>query len=130
MVRPWVTPKEVKEYSTSAKVQSRSELQLGFDIARAEKYVIYHTRNNFTADEYKNEIPKDVKMCVILLAEAYAIKSANQSNGGAMKSEQFDDYSYTIDTDADLVDTLQLGPMLEPFIVKDAGNVVMKLRKL
>ena len=43
MQRPWVQPAEVKEYSESAKVAARSNVRLAYDIARAERYVIYHT---------------------------------------------------------------------------------------
>lgn len=47
MQRPWVQPAEVKEYSESAKVAARSDVRLAYDIARAERYVIYHTHNRW-----------------------------------------------------------------------------------
>lgn len=52
MVRPWVSPKEVRDYSDSEKVKAREDNKLMFDIARAEKYVIHHTHNHFDAAEY------------------------------------------------------------------------------
>jgi len=129
MVRPWITPETVREYSGSEKVKGRSDKQLEIDIMRAESYVIFHTHNNFDSKEYEEAIPSDVKMAVILLAEGYALKSMRQTNG-VVSSETFDDYSYTMDTDTDPVDSLTVGPMLAPYVISDTGKAVMKLRKL
>ena len=81
MQRPWVQPAEVKEYSESAKVAARSDVRLAYDIARAERYVIYHTHNRFDTEEYEKELPQDVRMAVILLAEAYAKQAITQKEG-------------------------------------------------
>ena len=108
----------------------RTDTQLAYDIARAEKYVIFHTRNNFDSKEYESGLPSDVMMAVILLAEAYA-KQAIVQKEGALSSETFDDYSYTVDVGADIADSLGLGAMLEEYVLpEDHGKVVMKLRKL
>jgi hypothetical protein len=130
MQRPWVKPEQVRQYSSSSKVNERSDEQLAFDIARAEKYVIFYTHNKFDADEYESGLPSDVTMAVILLAEAYA-KQAIAQKDGAMSSETFDDYSYTLDTDANMAESLGLGTMLDEFVIpEDSGKAVMKLRKL
>lgn len=130
MDRPWVTPTDVRDYSGSAKVKARSDTQLSFDITRAERYVIYHTNNKFDSDDYAAGPPPDVKMAVILLAEAYA-KQAIAQKDGLMSSETFDDYSYTINSDADLIASLGIGPLLAEFVQEPGkGKVVMKLRKL
>lgn len=130
MQRPWVKPEQVKEYSSSTKVRERTDEQLAYDIARAEKYVIFHTHNKFDATKYRSKLPSDVTMAVILLAEAYA-KQAIIQKDGAMSSESFDDYSYTIDTDSDIADSLGLGAMLDEYVIPDdSGKVIMKMRKL
>lgn len=130
MERPWVTPQEVKDYTSSAKVMTRDNTKLAFDIARAERYVIFYTHNKFDTEEYQERVPPDMKMAVTLLAEAYA-KQAIIQKDGLMSSETFDDYSYTIKSDADLADSLELGTLLEEFILNDKNSsVVMKLRKL
>lgn len=130
MERPWVNPEQVRNYSGSDKVKARSDAQLAYDIARAEKYVIYHTHNKFKAAEYSSRLPPDVIMAVILLAEAYA-KQAVAQRDGVKKSETFDDYSYTIDTDSNIEDNLGLKAMLEEYVLpEDSGKVTMKLRKL
>ena len=129
MERPWIQPQEVKDYSDSAKVKARSDAQLKFDIARAEKHVIFLTNNTFSTEEYAT-LPSDVRTAVVLLAEAYAKQSIAQKDG-IMTSETFDDYSYTIDTEADLDAKLGIGPLLDDYVLEPSkGKVTMKLRKL
>lgn len=129
MERPWVTPADVKEYSDSDKVINKPDSKLRFDIARAESYVIYHTHNEFDDEKYEDNIPDDIKMAVILLAESYCVKTANQI-AGVKASETFDDYSYTLDNSSDIIENLQLGPLLSPYIIEDKGKAIMHLRKL
>lgn len=130
MKRPWVAPQDVKDYSDSAKVKEREDKKLEFDIARAEKYVIFYTHNRFESEEYESAIPDDVRMAVILLADAYA-KQAISAKDGQMKSETFDDYSYTVkDESEDVENGLNLGYLLDDYILEDKGKVTMKLRKL
>ncbi len=131
MERPWIAPDDVRKYTDSGKVKARSNLQLEFDISRAENYVISYTNNRFNTDEYEKKIPDDIRMALILLAEAYALKSVNASTVGSMKSETFDDYAYTVDTErTDLIADLQLGPMLEPYVSSNNGDTIVNLRKL
>ena len=130
MKRPWIEPKQIRDYTASPKVEARTDAQLAYDIARAEKYVIFHTHNKFDSEEYESELPSDVTMAVILLAEAYAKQAITQKDG-VMSSETFDDYSYTVDIGSDIADSLGLGAMLEEYVLpEDHGKVVMKLRKL
>ena len=130
MKRPWILPDEIREYTSSQKVKDRTDSQLAYDIARAEKYVIFHTHNKFESEEYESGLPSDVTMAVILLAEAYAKQAITQKDG-VMSSETFDDYSYTVDIGSDIADSLGLGAMLEEYVLpEDQGTVVMKLRKL
>ncbi|MDD2979534.1 MAG: DUF3199 family protein [Hespellia sp.] len=130
MERPWVRPQEVKDYSDSDKVKARSDEKLAFDIARAEKYVIFNTHNKFDSEEYKEKLPSDVKMAVILLSEAYALKSIGMKDG-TKSAETFDDYSYTIDLSVDELANLGLGPLLDDYVISpESGKVTMKLRSL
>ena len=125
-------PKEVKAYTDIEAVQQRKKEKLEMDIARAEQYVITYTRNRF---EGYTEIPAPVKTAVILLAEAYA-SYANQlkkTGGGAVKSETFDDYSYTAGegTFEDFVKALDLAALLDDFVIKQAsGTITMRMRRL
>lgn len=130
--RPWVLPKEIKAYTDIEAVQQRKKDKLEMDIARAEQYVITYTHNRF---EGYDKIPGPVRTAVILLAEAYA-SYANQlkkTGGGAVKSEAFDDYSYTAGegTFEDFVKALDLAALLDDFVIKQAsGTVTMRMRRL
>lgn len=130
MKRPWIEPQQIREYTSSKDVEARTDSQLAYDIARAEKYVIFHTHNRFDSEEYESGLPSDVTMAAILLAEAYAKQAITQKEG-AMKSESFDDYSYTVDTETDIADSLGLGTMLAEYVLtEERGKVAMNLRKL
>lgn len=128
--RPWVTPQEVMEYSDRPNVQARTEARLRVDITRAEQYVISYTNNTFSDPEKYAAIPEPIKTAVILLAEAYAHNAVESAK--TMKSETFDDYSYTAaDSTTVRIDDLDLGALLEDYVVvKPKSGVTMKLRKL
>lgn len=125
--RPWVTPQEVKEYTEIAAVQNRTDARLTVDIARAEQYVINLTHNKFEDCE---AIPSAVKTAVILLAEAYGNNAVEASR--TVKSETFDDYSYTAsDSSVISIDGLDLASLLDEFtITKPNNGVTMRMRKL
>lgn len=127
--RPWVTPDEVKAYTSHKDVQDRPDEKLKFDIARAELKVISITNNRFDGEEYE-EIPEPVKMAVILAAEAYA-KNTVESTKKQIKSETFDDYSYTAEASTIGLDALDLEELLADYIVtRGMGKVVMKMWSL
>lgn len=124
--RPWVTPKEVKEYSEIPAVQQRSDARLTVDIARAEQYVITYTHNSF---KDKEEIPQAVKTAVLILAEAYGHNAAIAAK--EVKSETFDDYSYTAETSQISVEALDLAALLDDYVIAQPRNgVTLRMRKL
>lgn len=125
--RPWVTPQEVKEYTEIAVVQQRKDARLMVDISRAEQYVIAQTHNTFKDFE---EIPSAVKTAVILLAEAYANNAAESAK--KVKSETFDDYSYTAtDSSTISISGLDLASLLDEYTIKQPNNgIIMRMRKL
>lgn len=125
--RPWVTPQEVKEYTEIAVVQKRTDARLMVDISRAEQYVIAQTHNTF---EKYEEIPTAVKTAVILLAEAYANNAAESAK--KVKSETFDDYSYTAtDSSTISISGLDLASLLDDYTITAPNNgVIMRMRKL
>lgn len=124
--RPWVTPQEVKEYSEIPAVQQRSDARLTVDIARAEQYVITYTHNSF--EEFK-EIPQAVKTAVLILAEAYGHNSVIVAR--EVKSETYDDYSYTTETSQISVEALDLAALLDEYVKNEPRNgVTLRMRKL
>ena len=104
--RPWITPKDVKDYTELKEVRERADEKLRFDIARAEQRVIKMTHNRFDGEDYET-IPEPVKMATILIAEAFA-KNAVESSRRRLKSETFDDYSYTAESSIIDLDSLEL----------------------
>lgn len=124
--RPWVTPQEVKDYSEIPAVQQRSDARLTVDIARAEQYVITYTHNSF---EDVEEIPQAVKTAVLILAEAYghnAVVAARE-----VKSETFDDYSYTAEASQISLEALDLAALLDDYVkVEPRNGVTLRMRKL
>lgn len=125
-VRPWVTPGEVRDYTEIKSVQERSDTRLAVDISRAEQYIISYTNNDFSDYE---EIPQNVKTAVILLAETYGYNSVISAQN--IKSETFDDYSYTAENSVVKFDTLGIEPLLEEYIKKKIkGGVTVRLRRL
>ena len=130
MKRPWITPDEVKAYTDHKEVAAREDTKLKVDIARAEAKIISITHNRFEDESKYPEIPEPVKLAVILAAEAYA-KNAVERAKKQFKSETFDDYSYTLESSEIDLGNLDLDELLRDFIIpEDAGNIVMRLRKL
>lgn len=126
--RPWVTPSDVRSYSDRPSVAQRTDAKVSIDITRAEQYVIAYTNNTFSDDEKYPEIPAAVKTAVILLAEHYGF--AAKSGGGLMKSETYDDYSYTA-AEGSLVDLLDLRALLDEYVITaPKGGITFRLRKL
>lgn len=127
--RPWVTPAEIRAYTSYTEVTERSDEQLQFDISRAEVKVITKTNNQFPDDLYP-EIPEPVKMAVMLLAEAYA-KNAVETAKKNIKSETFDDYSYTVESATIDIDSLDLDDLLAAYVLTTGrGTAVIRMRKL
>lgn len=124
--RPWVTPQEVRDYSEIPSVQKRSDARLVVDIARAEQYVITYTHNTF---ESFKEVPQSVKTAVLILAEAYGHNAALAAKD--VKSETFDDYSYTSESSQISVDGLDLAALLDEYVVAEPRNgVTLRMRRL
>lgn len=128
--RPWAVPSDVIDYTDYKQVQERAETKLQVDISRAEQYVIAYTNNEFS--EYET-IPDTVKTAVILLAEAYAYNACAdaRSGGKRLKSESFDDYSYSSDDAYFNIDDLDVKVLLDPYVKVAARNgITMRMRKL
>lgn len=132
--RPWVTPEEVIAYTDHTEVQTRSTTKLASDIMRAEAKVIALTHNSFDqtdddGEEVYETIPEQVKLAVILLAEAYAYNVARKAAAtGKKKSETFDDYSYEAAETSDIeVAGLDLDELLSDYVLSEKGNVSMRI---
>lgn len=127
--RPWITPQDVKDYTELKEVRERADEKLAFDITRAEQRVIKITHNRFDSEEYET-LPEPVKMATILIAEAFA-KNAVEGSRRQLKSETFDDYSYTAESSVIDLDSLELEELLSDYVIETGnGKVAIKLRRL
>jgi hypothetical protein len=96
------------------------------DIARAEQYIITYTHNTFADYE---EVPQPVKTAVLLLAEAYGYNAAIAAK--EVKSETFDDYSYTTESSQISIDTLDLAALLDDYVITEPRHsVTLRMRRL
>ncbi len=128
MKRPWILPEDVKEYTSVKSVKNREDEKLKIDIARAESEVIKYCGHKFKDEKYTT-VPANLKIALIIIAEAIAYNSIKVFNN--MKSETFDDYSYT--TDSNVVDFNSLGidSLLDEFITPEqSSGFSLKIRKL
>lgn len=150
--RPWITPKDVKDYSDDVAIIGKKETvtkdgqtvenvivpertndKLLIDITRAEAMIIGYCHHDFSNAEKYPQLPNNVRVAAILLTEAIAhngyVTNAAYSN---YKSETFDDYSYTAgDTNAVSISGLNLSSLLDEYVEsKPKGDVIFRLRKL
>lgn len=124
--RPWVMPEEVKTYTDHKEITERSNEKLKTDIFRAEQKVISITHNNFDGEELE-KIPESVKIAVMILAEAYANNSIEKSKK-QIRSETFDDYSYSLDSGIIDIDSLDLDYLLKDYMLEaGSGNVILRM---
>lgn len=127
MQRPWISPDDVKEYTDYPEVAERSEGKLKQDILRAEMKIIKITNNRFDDDEKYPEIPEQVKLATILVAEAYA-KNLVERATKKIKSETFDDYSYELTETKDIdISGLDLDELLADFVIQSRGNMHFRM---
>ena len=127
MQRPWISPDDVKEYTDYPEVAERSEGKLKQDILRAEMKIIKITNNRFDDDDKYPEIPEQVKLATILVAEAYA-KNLVERATKKIKSETFDDYSYELTETKDIdISGLDLDELLADFVIQSRGNMHFRM---
>lgn len=133
--RPWVLPSGVRSYTDHKEVQSRDDSKLAMDIFRAETKVISMTHNRFDQKNSDGEeiypvIPDQVKLAVILLAEAYAFNVARKS-AVQKKSETFDDYAYEAAEASDIdMSALDIDELLSDYVISEHGNVSLRMMAL
>lgn len=125
---PWITPQEVRNFTSYEEVKNKSDVQLAIIIQRATNKIINYTHNSFEDSENKVEpLPEEIKNIAILLAEALTYNDYLTING--KKSETFDDYSYSADIKSISVEDI-LADIPERFVSSGNGNVSFRMFKL
>lgn len=124
-----ITPQDVRNYTTSSKVKTRTDEQLNSDILRAESELVKTTGRKIE-DPIFSPLSEKVKLFLILWSEYYGASSDFESSG--IISETFDDYSYK-KSEATGVPIPDAFYLIEDYILETGQvgkEVVMKLRRL
>lgn len=128
--RPWVTPEELKEYTEFEEVRTAptASSKLTSPGRRAGS-----STTATTDSTTRRNTPKSRRMsrtAVLLIAEAYAHNAVEQTKV-RLKSETFDDYSYTAESSIIDVGKLGVESLLDDYVVVQPLNgVTMRLRSL
>ena len=117
-----ITPEDVRQYSEFDTVKTRQETQLKFDIVQAKQDIFKYCGHDFS--DYP-ELPEEVELAFIKLAEYYAIINSDEGRVRGIKSESLGDYSYTIG-DGD-TKKLSLKSLLDEY-VEDTGQKGTKFK--
>lgn len=126
VVRPWVAPEEIKAYTDHSEVAKRDDAKLKMDIFRAEQKVISKTHNYFDSEKYK-ELPEPVRVAVIIVAETFAKNSIEKAKK-QIRSETFDEYSYSVGSGVIDIDGLDLDDLLKDYMLDgNSGNIVFRM---
>lgn len=128
MTRPWVRPEQLVEFSEHESVKSKSTIRLSAMISLAESKIIAFCKHDFSDEDKYPELPLDVKNATLILADALCYNDSLQISG-TLKSETYDDYSYTVEvkeisTDFDI---LGIESLLKPYVHSDDGNLFFRI---
>lgn len=123
MVRPWVLPANLRSFTEHNEVNEKTDDKLAVMISIAERKVIDYCKHDFTSEEYELSLPQDVKNAVLIIADSLSYNDSLRITG-SLKSESYDDYSYTVDvheisTDFDI---LGVSSLLDPYVMDDTGG--------
>lgn len=124
MIRPWITADELERFTERTEVKDLNPLRKSVMINLAESKIIAYCHHDFSDEKYP-EIPMAVKNATYILAEAFCYNDRRQTTG-VIKSETYDDYSYTIESSeiSTDFDVLGIATLLKPY-VEDAGDIFL-----
>lgn len=121
--RLWVTYDEVLKITKHPDLFEKNKLRVEMMISIAESKIISYCKNDFSNDIKYPELPTAVKSATLILADAL-VYNDNLRTESVIKSESYDDYSYTVDVNESTValDELGLSSMLDPYVREDTGG--------
>ncbi|GAB2558230.1 protein YqbG [Gracilibacillus alcaliphilus] len=122
-----ITPEDLRNYTTFESVKKRPDAQLEMDILEAEIYI--NNKIEKPLDEY-DELPPELKLAWLKVAQFYALINGDESMAKGYKSERIGDYSYTL-SDGSSLTMPDISSLLEDFL-PDGGNngFFMRIRPL
>lgn len=137
--RPWITPEYLRTYTNYDSVKNLTDEKLKFYIMRSEMYIIsigkkYYNIDFSNAEKYPTPVDEGLKLADAITTEHYALTSTDDSTFKGLKSETFDDYSYTkYDNQTGSINDLGILDILGslvPSATTTKKPVMMRLRKL
>ena len=131
MDRPWITPEELVKFTEHEGVKNKLPERMLVMISLAESKIIAYCKHDFSDKEKYSELPEAVKNATLILADAICYNDSLRTSG-KLKSESYDDYSYSVDvteTSTDF-DILGITSLLDPFILDDSGDLFMRVSVL
>ena len=128
MQRPWITSKELLEFTERSEVQKKSPAKIAVMISLAESKIISFCKHDFSNDDDYPNVPQDIKNATLILADALCYNDSLRTSG-VVKSESFDDYSYTVDVEevSTDFDVLGISTLLEPYALDNSGSLFFRV---
>lgn len=128
--QPWVTPEELKEYTSFEDVKKCSDIKLRVMIQRATNRIINYTHNSFcySENDSEKEVPDAIKNIAILVAEALS-HNEHIVTMKRIKSETYDDYAYTAEYQEISIDDI-LADIPEMYLKSSNGTISFEMFKL
>lgn len=128
MERPWVTTEELLEFTERSEVKKKSPAKIAVMISLAESKIISFCKHDFSNDDDYPTVPQDIKNATLILADALCYNDSLRTSG-VVKSESFDDYSYTVDVGEVSIDfdVLGISALLEPYTIDDSGSLFFRV---
>lgn len=121
-----ITPEQVINYTSYESVKNRTPAQIKFDIVQAREDIFKYCGQDFS--EYE-ELPEEVELAFIKVAEYYAIINSDEGMVKGMTSETLGDYSYTLGNGE--VQELKIGNLLQSYIKETARRgTTFRMRSL
>lgn len=131
MSRPWITPEELSSFSEHESVKNKSAVRILVMINLAESKIIAYCKHDFSDVKKYPTLPQEVKNAALILADALCYNDSLQTSG-KLKSESYDDYSYTVDVNEISIgfDNLGISSLLDPYVLDDSGNLFLRVSVL
>lgn len=124
-----ITTEDLIAYTTFKKVQKRPKAQLEMDIIEAEIYI--NGKIDKQLEDYE-ELPNELKIAWLKVAQFYALINSDESMAKGYKSEKIGDYSYTL-ADGSSLSFPDISSLIEKFLPSDenkSGSFFMRIRAL
>lgn len=126
---PWITANDLFAFTERDEVKNKSAVKVSAIISIAESKIKEYCKHDFTDEEKYPTVPKEVVNATLILADALCYNDSLRTSG-ILKSETYDDYSYTVDvseisTDFDM---LGISSLLKPYVSsEDSGDLFFRV---